>query len=130
MIRCQIKGFRFAIHLIYCNFAKIMSTKPTRNLGYNPTGLTDVQIAESRQRHGENVLTPPPSTSLWKLYLDKYRDPIIQILLVAAAISLVLAIIEQDFIETIGIFVAIFFASTVGFYFERDAAKEFNSLNA
>ena len=107
-----------------------MSTKAIRNLEYNPAGLTDVQIAESRQRHGENVLTPPPSTSLWKLYLDKYRDPIIQILLVAAAISLVLSLIEKDFIETIGIFVAIFFATTVGFYFERDAAKKFNILNA
>lgn len=112
MIRWQIKGFRFAIHLIYCNFAEIMSTKAIRNLEYNPAGLTDVQIAESRQRHGENVLTPPPSTSLWKLYLDKYRDPIIQILLVAAAISLVLSLIEQDFIETIGIFVAIFLAAS------------------
>ena len=107
-----------------------MSTKAIRNLEYNPAGLTDVQIAESRQRHGENVLTPPPSTSLWKLYLDKYRDPIIQILLVAAAISLVLSLIEKDFIETIGIFIAIFFATTVGFYFERDAAKKFNILNA
>lgn len=107
-----------------------MSTKAIRNLEYNPAGLTDVQIAESRQRHGENILTPPPSTSLWKLYLDKYRDPIIQILLVAAAISLVLSLIEKDFIETIGIFIAIFFATTVGFYFERDAAKKFNILNA
>ena len=93
-------------------------------------GLTDEQVKLSREKHGQNVLTPPHRTSLWKLYLDKYRDPIIQILLVAAFISLVLAFIEQNFMETIGIFVAVFLATTVGFYFERDAAKKFYVLTA
>ncbi len=93
-------------------------------------GLSDEQVAASRARHGENVLTPPKKTSLWTLYLDKYNDPIIRILLVAAAISLVFAFIEQDFVETIGIFLAIVFATTVGFYFERDAARKFNMLTA
>ncbi len=93
-------------------------------------GLTDEQVKQSREMHGRNVLTPPQRTSLWKLYLDKYRDPIIQILLVAAVVSLILAFIEQNFMETIGIFVAVFLATTVGFYFERDAAKKFNVLTA
>lgn len=91
-------------------------------------GLTDEQVKQSREQHGKNVLTPPQRTSLWKLYLDKYRDPIIQILLVAAFVSLILAFIEKNFMETIGIFVAVFLATTVGFYFERDAAKKFNLL--
>lgn len=93
-------------------------------------GLTDEQVKQSREQHGKNVLTPPQHTSLWKLYLDKYRDPIIQILLVAAFVSLILAFIEKNFMETIGIFVAVFLATTVGFYFERDAAKKFNLLTA
>ena len=93
-------------------------------------GLSDEQVKQSREQHGRNVLTPPQRTSLWKLYLDKYRDPIIQILLVAACISLILAFIEKNFMETIGIFVAVFLATTVGFYFERDAAKKFNLLTA
>ena len=93
-------------------------------------GLSDKEVAESRQRHGENVLTPPERTSLWRLYIDKYNDPIIKILLVAATISLGLAVIENDFVEAIGIFLAIFFATTVGFYFERDAAKRFDELTA
>ena len=93
-------------------------------------GLTDEQVKQSREQHGKNVLIPPQRTSLWKLYLDKYRDPIIQILLVAAFVSLILAFIEKNFMETIGIFVAVFLATTVGFYFERDAAKKFNLLTA
>ena len=93
-------------------------------------GLTDEQVKQSREQYGRNVLTPPHRTSLWKQYLDKYRDPIIQILLVAAFVSLILAFIEHNFMETIGIFVAVFLATTVGFYFERDAAKKFNVLTA
>ena len=94
------------------------------------SGLSDEQVGQSRKRCGLNVLTPPRRISLWKLYLDKYRDPIIQILLVAALISLVLAFIEHNFMEPTGIFVAVFLATTVGFYFERDAAKKFHILTA
>ena len=93
-------------------------------------GLSDEQVVASRKQHGENLLTPPPKTSLWTLYFSKYKDPIIQILLVAAAVSLVFAFIQQDFIETIGIFLAIILATTIGFYFERDAAKKFDVLTA
>lgn len=93
-------------------------------------GLSDAQVADSRQQYGDNVLTPPKKTSLRKLYLDKYRDPIIQILLVAALVSLALAFVEHDFVETLGIFIAIFIATTVGFYFECDAARKFRVLTA
>ena len=99
-------------------------------IGKKVRGLSDKEVAESRLKHGENVLTPPQKTSLWRLYMEKYNDPIIKILLVAAAISLGLAAIENDYVETIGIFLAIFFATTVGFYFERDAAKRFDELSA
>ena len=96
----------------------------------NGMGLTAAEVEASRSRHGENVLTPPKRKSLWRLYLEKYEDPIIRILLVAAMISLVLAFVENDFVETIGIILAVLFATTVGFYFERDAARKFDVLTA
>ena len=96
----------------------------------NREGLNREQVIASRAKHGENVLTPPKKTSIWKLYIDKYSDPIIEILLVAAAVSLGLAFVNHDFIETIGIFLAIILATTVGFYFELDAAKKFKVLTA
>ena len=52
----------------------------------------------------------------------------IRILLVAAMVSLVLAFVKQDFIETLGIIFAIILATTVGFFFERDAARKFDVL--
>ncbi len=105
-----------------------MNTSSSENV--NLQGLGDAQVEASRSQHGENVLTPPRRTSYWKLYLDKYRDPIIQILLVAALISLLLAFIERDFMETLGIILAVVIATTVGFYFECDAARRFNVLTA
>lgn len=105
-----------------------MNTSSSENV--NLQGLGDAQVEASRSQHGENVLTPPRRTSYWKLYLDKYRDPIIQILLVAALVSLLLAFIERDFMETLGIILAVVIATTVGFYFECDAARRFNVLTA
>ena len=98
------------------------------NLENKFQGLTASQVEDNRNASGMNILTPPRKTSMWKLYLEKYKDPIIQILLIAAAISLLMACVENDYVETIGIILAIFFATTVGFYFERDAAKKFNLL--
>ena len=93
-------------------------------------GLTDAEVAQSRIKHGENMLTPPVRVSLWRLYIDKYNDPIIKILLVAAGVSLGLAFVEGNFAETAGIFLAVFLATTVGFCFERDAARKFDVLTA
>ena len=65
---------------------------------------------------------------MWRLYIEKYQDPMIRILLVAAVVSLALAFVKQDFIETLGIIFAIILATTVGFFFERDAARKFDVL--
>ena len=91
-------------------------------------GLTSAEVEQSRLEHGENILTPPRRQSMWRLYFEKYEDPMVRILLVAACVSLVLAFVKQDFIETLGIIFAIILATTVGFYFERDAAKKFDVL--
>ena len=91
-------------------------------------GLTAAEVLQSRLEHGENVLTPPKQQSKWRLYLEKYEDPMVRILLVAALVSLVLSFVKQDFVETLGIIAAINLATTVGFYFECDAARRFSIL--
>jgi Ca2+-transporting ATPase len=52
------------------------------------TGLTLEGIASSRQRFGENSLTPLPREPIWKKFLEKFDEPIIQILLAAALLSM------------------------------------------
>ena len=96
---------------------------------YNPKGLTTPQIDESRRRHGDNVITPPKDDSAWRLLLEKFRDPIIRILLLAAVLSLIIGFVHKDFTESVGIICAIILATCVGFWFEWDAQRRFRRLN-
>ena len=93
------------------------------------TGLTSAQVIESRKAHGTNVLTPPEREPLWKLFIEKFEDPIIRILLIAAFLSLGISFVHGTYAETIGIFCAIFLATSVAFWFELDANKKFDILN-
>ena len=93
------------------------------------TGLTDAEVLASREKFGENLLTPPKKTPLWRLFLEKFEDPIIRILLIAAFLSLGISIIHNEYAETIGIFCAIFLATGIAFWFERDASNKFDLLN-
>lgn len=96
---------------------------------YNPQGLTPEEVAASRAAHGENIITPQRDDSAWRLLAEKFRDPIIIVLLVAAALSLAMAFMEGNFTETIGILCAILLATCVGFLFEWDAMRRFRRLN-
>jgi len=101
------------------------------------TGLTDAQVLESRKQHGENILTPPEKESVWKLFLEKFTEPIIVILLVALVLSIGVSCYEyfsghaqlNVFLEPAGILVAILLATVVGFFFELSANKKFEVLN-
>lgn len=97
---------------------------------YSHIGLTDEQVLKSRIEHGVNLLTPPKRPSLWKLYLEKFEDPVVRVLLVAALFSLLISIVENEYAETIGIIMAILLATGIGFFFEYDAGKKFDLLNA
>lgn len=92
-------------------------------------GLTSNQVEESREKHGDNSLTPPKRESLLKLFFEKFSDPVIKILLIAAFLSLGISFVHNEFYETIGIFFAIFLATGVGFWFEVDANRKFDILN-
>ena len=100
-------------------------------------GLTDAEVAESRRLHGENVLTPPAKDPLWKLFLAKFKDPLIIVLLIAGVLSVLISLYEYYgleqaatvFFEPVGIFMAIFLATGLSFYFEKKAEDEFKILN-
>ena len=96
----------------------------------NHIGLTDEEVRQSRAAHGVNLLTPPKRPSLFKLYLEKFQDPVVKVLLVAALFSLIISIVENEYAETIGIIAAILLATGIGFFFEYDANKKFDLLNA
>ena len=97
---------------------------------YYHSGLTDEEVLRSRERYGTNLLTPPKRPSLWKLYLEKFEDPVVRVLLFAAILSLGISVIENEYAETIGIIAAVLLATGIGFYFEYDANRKFDLLNA
>ena len=101
------------------------------------TGLSAQEVEASRKEHGENILTPPAKAPLWLQFLDKFKDPLIIILIIAGLLSIGIAFYEYIglghgaavFFEPGGIFVAILLATGLSFYFEYQADKEFAILN-
>jgi len=109
-----------------------METKQT----HTPCGLTQEEVEKSRKAHGCNVLTPPKKEPLWRQFLEKFKDPIIRILLVALLASVAIACFEYSeggggevFFEPGGIFVAVLLATGIGFWFEVKANRAFDVLN-
>ncbi|MDE6146092.1 MAG: haloacid dehalogenase, partial [Muribaculaceae bacterium] len=100
-------------------------------------GLTSQEVEQNRLRFGSNILTSPPAESLWHKFIDKFKDPLIIILLVAGVLSIGIACFEYysgesgigAFAEPLGIFIAIFLATGLAFYFEEKANREFDLLN-
>ncbi len=95
----------------------------------NLLGLTEEEVTERRQKFGDNLLSPPKRVSPWILYLEKFKDPVIRILIFAAFLSLIISIIENQYAETIGIIAAILLATGIGFIFEYNAKRKFDLLN-
>ena len=100
-------------------------------------GLNAKQIEESRAKHGFNILTPPAKESIFHQLISKFKDPIIEILLIALVLSVGVAIYQYlttdqgvgVLFEPLGIFVAVMLATCVGFFFELNANKKFDILN-
>lgn len=117
-----------------------MASKPNLMSSNNTDvrrGLSKAQVEENRRKYGSNVLTPPVEESMWRLFLDKFKDPLIIVLLAAGALSILISIYEyvalddgfKVFFEPAGIFMAIFLATGLSFYFEKKAEDEFKILN-
>ena len=86
---------------------------------------------------GKNIIPPPEREPLWKLYLEKFKDPIIIVLLVVFFFSVLVAVYEVIYmakgwsilIEPSGVLIALLLATGVGFFFEMKAEQEFEVLN-
>lgn len=100
-------------------------------------GLSSEQVLASRAKYGENILTPAKRRSLWMRFMDKFKDPLIVILIVAGFASLGIAFYEyfglnepwNAFAEPLGILIAILLSTVLSFVFEVKADKEFSILN-
>jgi Ca2+-transporting ATPase len=95
------------------------------------SGLLSSQVPGFRTRFGTNAMTPPVREPLWKQYLKNFDNPIIKILVIAVAISAIVATIQgSGFLETAGIIIAILLATGISFFNEYRSSREFDILNA
>ncbi|MDB9313213.1 calcium-translocating P-type ATPase, PMCA-type [Spirulina sp. CS-785/01] len=92
-------------------------------------GLTSEEVILNRQKYGSNVLSPPKRDPWWLLFLEKFEDPVIRILMVAAVIAIAVGWFEGEYIEGLGIIVAILLATILAFINEYRANQAFEILN-
>ena len=131
------KNFFLRFPLNFIPLLKVSILNVCKPMQVKGEGLTSAQVLASRERYGANRLTPPKKESVWLLYLQKFGDPMILILLVALACSFGISIYgyvaqgeeASTFIEPVGILVAVLLSTGIAFYFERKAAREFSLLN-
>jgi len=105
-----------------------MANFSDKNESLSILGLNDFQVKESRDRHGPNILTPASKNPWWIDYLEKFEDPVIRILLVAAFIAIIAGFFHGDYIEGIGIIVAILLATALAYINEYKAEQELDAL--
>ena len=92
-------------------------------------GLSKEQIEESRRKYGDNTLTQPPRETFWSKLLGNFQDPIIRILIVALLVNAFFVYLGHgDWIETIGIFLAIILATFVSTWSEYSNENAFQKL--
>lgn len=98
-------------------------------------GLSETS-SEVTLGRGGNVIPMPPKRSVWLRYLDKFKDPLIIILLVILVLSCAVTGYEyylapdpKLFFEPSGVLLAILLSTGLGFIFENKAEKEFDVLN-
>ena len=95
------------------------------------SGLNDEQVAKRKEKYGENKLKEKKKRTLLERFLEQFKDAMIIILLIAAAISFAVAIIEQDlgeFIEPSLILLIVIVNAIIGVMQESKAEAALEAL--
>ena len=105
-------------------------------LGVNPTlGLNDEEVKTSREKNGTNSFGEGEKVSLIKRIWNAATEPMLILLIIAAVITVAVNVAnyvrgsEYNFIECIGIFVAIALCVVITVVTEGRSAKAFEELN-
>ena len=94
------------------------------------SGLSIQEVSVRQKSYGKNVLPSGKRASVWQLFIGQFKDVLIVVLLVAATISMILSLVEEQKLGTeslliYGIVIAI---AIVGFFNEYRAEKTVESL--
>lgn len=107
-----------------------------KELGVNADGgLSAAEVEKSRAEHGENQFTREKPKSILRRIWEALCEPMMIILLVALAITIAVQIVsvcmggEFDWIECVGIVVAIVISVAISVVMEHRSAKAFEALS-
>lgn len=93
------------------------------------TGLNDIQVENSRQKHGSNAMTEQKKEGFFSKLKDNFKDPMIKILCVALIINIIFAFLGQtEWYESLGIAIAVILATFVSTYSEYNNENAFQKL--
>lgn len=92
------------------------------------TGLSNEEVVKSREKYGSNEVVNKNKNTFLKLLIESLGDPMIRILLIVLVIKLVFIFADESWFETLGIFIAIFFATLISTLSEYGSNKAFNRL--
>ncbi len=101
----------------------------TQERGTAAGGLSETEAELSRRKYGANILTKKKSKSFMRRFVSNLNDPVIRILLGALALNLLLVFRNADWLETVGIAVAVFLATLISTLSEHGSAKAFSRLS-
>ena len=96
------------------------------------SGLTAHEAADRLAKNGENKLAEPPKTSLVMRFLAQLKDPMILVLIAAAAVSAITGIISEGKLEA-DVFIILFVVianAVLGVYQENKAEAAIAALQA
>ena len=108
-------------------------TSALEELGSGLSGLSKEEVLKRRERFGENKLQEKKKKTTMQRFLDQFKDAMILILLVAAAISFVIACIEgepKEFFEPILILLIVVLNAVMGVMQESKAEKALDALKS
>ena len=102
-----------------------------KDVDSSESGLSSEEAKKRLERDGRNELAAEKKDSLIKRFFAQMADPMIIILLVAAAISAVLAVVEgESFADVIIILAVVIINAVLGVYQENKAEKAIEALQA
>ena len=94
-------------------------------------GLSQAEAQQRLSQYGENKLREKPKKTNFQRFLDQFKDAMILILLIAAAISFTVAIVEgnpKEFFEPVLILLIVFINAILGVFQESKAEKALDAL--
>ena len=89
-------------------------------------GLNNDQVAENRNLYGENSLKANKKESLFVKFLKQFKDVLIIILLIAAAVSI--AVDPHEWFESLIILIVVVINAVLGVFQENKAEKSLEAL--